>query len=89
MLSQGQIPEFLRRHIKWIRQHLRKYSPRRALIPEWIARGEALGEVRGEAKGKAEAARNLLAEGSTLEFVQRITGLDMQVIQDLAQNMEQ
>ena len=46
------------------------------IIPEWMARGEAKGIV----KGKAEDARNLLAEGLTIEFVQRITGLDREQI---------
>ena len=50
------------------------------IIPEWMARGEAKGIVKGIAKGKAEVARNALAEGATIEFVQRITGLDREQI---------
>jgi predicted transposase/invertase (TIGR01784 family) len=49
---------------------------------------EERGEIRGMAKGrtheKREIARNALAKGSTLEYVQEITGLDMTAIQELA-----
>ncbi|MCL2792003.1 MAG: hypothetical protein FWD87_02830 [Spirochaetaceae bacterium] len=37
----------------------------------------------GNEKEKLEIARNLLAEGSTPEFVQEITGLDMETIRSL------
>jgi flagellar biosynthesis/type III secretory pathway protein FliH len=42
--------------------------------------GRTEGEVRGMEKGRAEVARNALAQGATPEFVQKITGLDMQTI---------
>ena len=42
---------------------------------------EGLEEGRGNEK--LEIARNLLAEGSTPEFVQKITGLDMETIEGL------
>jgi len=41
------------------------------------------GREEGWAEGKLEIARNLLAEGSTLEFVQKITGLNLETIQSL------
>jgi len=41
-------------------------------------------ENRGEARGREQTARNALAEGASVEFVQRITGLDMETIQRLA-----
>ena len=52
---------------------------------------EEKGEIRGMAKGMAKGrdeekriiARNLLAEGSTTEFVKKITGLDLETIQEL------
>jgi predicted transposase/invertase (TIGR01784 family) len=47
---------------------------------EGMEKGEAMGEVRGMEKGRAEVARNALAQGATPEFVQKITGLDMQTI---------
>jgi predicted transposase/invertase (TIGR01784 family) len=51
---------------------------------EGVEDGEARGEVRGLEKGRTEGtekvARNALAQGLTPEFVQKITGLDMQTI---------
>jgi predicted transposase/invertase (TIGR01784 family) len=41
------------------------------------------GLHRGLEKGKLEIACNLLAEGASLEFVQKITGLDMETIKNL------
>ena len=40
-------------------------------------------ERRGREGGKEEVARNALAEGATVEFVQKITGLDMDTIASL------
>jgi len=49
--------------------------------------GQEEGIEKGREEGKIEAnikiARNLLAKGSTLEFVQKITGLDIETIQKL------
>ena len=42
------------------------------------------GLERGRDEEKAIIAMNLLAEGSTLEFVQKITGLDLETIQSLS-----
>jgi predicted transposase YdaD len=58
------------------------------LAAKWEAEGKAKGEVMGMEKGReagraeerAEVARNALAQGATPEFVQKITGLDMQTI---------
>ena len=44
------------------------------------ARWEARGKVEGKAEGKAETARNALVEGASVEFVQKITGLDLETI---------
>ena len=49
----------------------------------WEAKGKAEGVAIGEARGKAEIARNALAEGASVEFVQRITGLDLETIKSL------
>jgi predicted transposase/invertase (TIGR01784 family) len=46
-------------------------------------KGERKGEKRGLETAKLEIARNLLAKGSTFEFVQEITGLDMETIEKL------
>jgi len=62
------------------------------LFTEWnlddaiaVAREEALedGFEKGRTDEKLEIARNLLAEGSTPEFVQKITGLDFKAISGL------
>jgi predicted transposase YdaD len=50
------------------------------LAAKWEAEGKAKGEVMGMEKGRAEVARNALAQGLAPEFVQKITGLDMQTI---------
>ena len=47
---------------------------------EGIGVGLAQGREEGEEKGKLIIAKNLLAEGSTPEFVQRITGLSLEEI---------
>jgi predicted transposase/invertase (TIGR01784 family) len=58
------------------------------LLTEWnqdeaieVAREEGLEEGMG--KEKLIIAKNLLAEGSTPEFVQRITGLSLDEIKEL------
>jgi len=53
---------------------------RTGFIAKWEARGKAEGEAKGKAEGKAEIARNALAEGASVEFVQKITGLDLEAI---------
>jgi hypothetical protein len=40
-------------------------------------------EARGRAEGRTEVARNALAQGASPDFVQKITGLDMQTITSL------
>jgi len=54
------------------------------LFTEWNW-DDALAVAREEGKedGIEEIARNLLAKGSTLEFVHDITGLDMETIESL------
>jgi len=41
------------------------------------------GKEDGLEAAKVNIARNLLAEGATFEFVQKITGLDMETIESL------
>jgi len=42
-----------------------------------------MGRAEGQAEEKLTIARNLLAEGSTPEFVQKITGLSLEEIAGL------
>ena len=69
---------------------MRAYEMRQMALSDYTssinyAREEGL--VEGEAKGRneslAEVARNALAQGASLDFVQKITGLDMQTIASL------
>ena len=46
----------------------------------WQDEARKEGREEGEEKGKLIIAKNLLAEGSTPEFVQRITGLSLEEI---------
>jgi len=49
----------------------------------WIAKWEARGRNEGREEGREEVARNALAQGASPDFVQKITGLDMQTITSL------
>ena len=49
-----------------------------------LERGREEGWEGGREEEKAIIAMNLLAEGSTPEFVQKITGLDLETIQSLS-----
>ena len=48
------------------------------------AEGHEEGQEKGREEEKIIIARNLLAEGSSPEFVQKITGLDLKTIQELS-----
>jgi predicted transposase/invertase (TIGR01784 family) len=50
---------------------------------EGRAEGRAEGRTEGRAEGRTEVARNALAQGASPEFVQKITGLDIQTINQL------
>ena len=60
-------------------------------IKVWYAEGREEGWAEGREEGWAEGrisereeiAKQALAEGATLEFVQKITGLDMDVIREI------
>jgi hypothetical protein len=51
-------------------------------IPEWLERSR----IQGLEQGLEAAARNALAQGASIDFVQKITGLDIQTIEQLAMN---
>jgi predicted transposase/invertase (TIGR01784 family) len=66
------------------------------LLTEWnsedarkVWREEALeeglekGREKGRVEREIEIARNLLAKGSTFEFIRDVTGLDIETIQSL------
>ena len=60
---------------------------RKGLNSEWIEKGRDEGLEQGLTQGREQAmatiARNLLAEGSTPQFVQKITGLSLDEIEKL------
>jgi len=49
----------------------------------WYEDGLEDGIEKGIEKSREEIARNALAEGLSIEFVQKITGLDMSTIKSL------
>jgi len=66
------------------------------LMTEWnlddaiaVAREEAWedGKEEGRVNEKLEIARNLLSEGSSLEFVQKITGVDLDTLKGLQEDL--
>jgi len=48
--------------------------------------GMEKGMEKGETRGREEVARNALAQGASLDFVQKITGLDIQTITGFQMN---
>jgi hypothetical protein len=50
---------------------------------EGLEKGREEGLEEGLSKGKLEIARNALTEGLSVEFVQKITGLDIETITNL------
>jgi len=57
-------------------------------LAEGLSKGRVEGLTEGFSKGKRQekedTARNALAEGASIEFISKITGLDMETIARLA-----
>jgi predicted transposase/invertase (TIGR01784 family) len=72
------------RAIFWDNQRLVRNSDMRAAKEEGLMEGRQKGRTEGMLEGRMarqeEIARNALAEGASIEFVQKITGLDMDAI---------
>jgi predicted transposase/invertase (TIGR01784 family) len=49
-----------------------------------LEKGMEKGLEKGLEKGRVEIARNALAEGASVEFVNKITGLDMETIKNIS-----
>jgi predicted transposase/invertase (TIGR01784 family) len=96
MKELGNLKEAIKKAINFCQKHdiLREFLELHAtevlnmLMTEWnwddalaVAREE--GREDGLEEEKLRIARNLLAKGSTFEFVQEITGLDMETIENL------
>ena len=56
---------------------------KKAAREEGLAIGRTEGRAEGQTEKTLEIARNLLAEGSSLELVQKTTNLDIQTIREL------
>ena len=74
-------------------EEIRAYEMREMALMDERARiryatneGLEKGREEGRDEEKIEIARNALAEGATTEFVQKITGLDVETINKLANN---
>ena len=50
---------------------------------EGMEEGMEKGMEKGMEEGMEKVARNALAEGASIEFVQKITGLDLETIKNL------
>jgi len=58
------------------------------LLTEWNQEDAlAVRYEEGRFNEKLEIARNLLAEGSSFEFVQKITGLDIDTLKGLQEDL--
>jgi len=83
----GILEEFLETHASEVLNMLLTEwnieDARKVWVEEAREDGLAEGLAKGHAESHKEIARNLLAKGSTSEFVQEITGLDMETIQSL------
>jgi hypothetical protein len=71
----------------WLRsreKHILDYKSNPAYAEQvGHAKGRAEGLSEGMAFGRLRIARNALAEGAFVEFVQKITGLDMEIIKNI------
>jgi len=50
------------------------------LAAKWEAKWRTVGRTEGRNEGRLEVARNALAQGASPDFIQKITGLDIQTI---------
>ncbi|MCL2801385.1 MAG: hypothetical protein FWD28_06475, partial [Treponema sp.] len=87
-LGKGILVDFIKKHSSEI--HSMLYGEYRIEDEIAVVKRETREETWGEAweecsRAKdSETAQKLLAEGSTLEFTQKITGLDLETIKELS-----
>ena len=67
----------------------KRFLDRQQLIIDREAREERRQKARQEGfmKGREKVARNALAEGATLEFVQKISGIEMAVLEKIQKEL--
>jgi hypothetical protein len=89
----GDKNEAMKKTVMYCREHdiLREFLEQNGsevmnmLMTEWNWDDAlAVRYEEGMEKGKEETARNALAEGASIEFIQKITGLDMETIKSLS-----
>ena len=56
-------------------------------LEEGLEKGRKEGREEERKEGREEIARNALAEGASIEFVRKITGLDIEAINNLKKGM--
>jgi predicted transposase/invertase (TIGR01784 family) len=78
------LKDFLKTHSSEVRNMLITEYNRDEHIEAVREEAWEYGREKGREEGIMTTARNALAKGSTLEFVQEITGLDMEAIEQLA-----
>ena len=59
------------------------------LEEHFINKGILLGREEGREEGIIQVAKNLLSQGSTVEFVRNCTGLTLSKLQELAASLKQ
>ncbi len=79
--TQKKVEELKKTYLSW---SLHDSDVRR----EGIAIGEARGEKRGRSEAKLEAARNMLLENLPEETIARCTGLPLETVQQLAEQLK-
>lgn len=58
------------------------------LIEQGVQKGLREGELKGKIEGKLEIAKRMLAEGSDLVFIEKVTALSIDQIKKLAKNRD-
>ena len=76
-------PEVFLEVYKNMRATFEEVFTKAGIIPQWIERGIEQGIERGIERSREEIARNALMEGASLEFINKITGLDIETIRSL------
>jgi hypothetical protein len=83
-IHKGILREFLEEHSSEVRNMLLTEWNWDDAKEVWQEEARETGMAQGRESRNVEVARNALKEGATFEFVQRITGLDIEVIKKLA-----
>ena len=77
------LTEFFKRHATEVINMLLTEWNMEEAKQVWYEEGVEEGLEKGMEKGMETVARNALAEGAALEFVQKITGLDMETLKNI------